>query len=85
MSEPEVPADTEAQQIIKELNRQNEKLGQLVDGYNAIGMNLQWLVDNTKGLFQMFQSPAFMSQMGAMLSGGHPEEAPSSEGDENNG
>lgn len=77
MSQSEYPADTDAEEI-KKLVRQslegqvaiNERLDQHALGINAIGQNLQWLVDNTKGLFQFFSSPQFMAQMGQMMSSG---------------
>jgi hypothetical protein len=47
-----------------------ERLDQHATAINAIGGNLQWLVDNAQGIFQMFASPQFMSQMTNMLMGG---------------
>lgn len=38
-------------------------------GINGIGENLQWLVQNTQGIFQMFANPAFMSQMANTMTG----------------
>jgi hypothetical protein len=63
---------------IKQLLRQcleaqsalNERLDGQAVGINNIGENLNWLVTNTQGIFQMFASPAFMSQMSNMLMGG---------------
>lgn len=77
MSQADYPVPTDADEI-KKLQRQtlegqaaiNERLDQHALGINAIGQNLQWLVDNTKGLFQFFSSPQFMAQMGQMMSGG---------------
>lgn len=65
---------------IKQLLRQtleaqsalNERLDGQAVGINNIGENLDWLVKNTQGIFQMFASPAFMSQMTSMLMGGMP-------------
>jgi hypothetical protein len=56
------------------------RLDRMVQGINAIGENVQWLVQNTQGIFQMFQSPQFMSQMtnalmGGVGSAGRPEES----------
>lgn len=48
----------------------NTRLDSQAAGINAIGANMQWLVDNVQGIFQMFASPAFMSQMTNALMGG---------------
>lgn len=48
----------------------NTRLDAQASGINAIGANMQWLVDNVQGIFQMFASPAFMSQMTNALMGG---------------
>lgn len=48
----------------------NERLDRQAAGINAIGENLQWLVQNTQGIFQMFSNPAFISQMSNALMGG---------------
>lgn len=47
-----------------------QRLDGQATGINALGENLQWLVSNAQGLFQMFASPQFMSQMTNMLMGG---------------
>lgn len=48
----------------------NTRLDAQATGINAIGANMQWLVENVQGIFQMFASPAFMSQMTNALMGG---------------
>lgn len=74
---PEYPAMTDAEKIIQMLENLQHDFGQMqmrldsqAQGINAIGGNLQWLVENVQGLFQMFASPQFMSQMSNMLVGG---------------
>jgi hypothetical protein len=37
------------------------------DAINNLGANVQWIVDNVQGIFQMFNSPQFMSMMPGML------------------
>lgn len=48
----------------------NARLDAQANGINSIGENMQWLVQNVQGIFQMFASPAFMSQMTNALMGG---------------
>jgi hypothetical protein len=82
MGVPEYP-DTDVQYMKRELVRMNDaveglrdRLDKQAEGINAIGGNLQWLVQNTQGLFQMFASPQFVSQMSNMLMGGMPDAGP---------
>lgn len=78
----EQPAETDAEYIkrnLKELRADLYDIQGRLDGHaagiNTIGENMQWLVDNVKGIFQMLASPNFvnmmMQQMGA-VSGGQP-------------
>jgi hypothetical protein len=71
MSFTDTPIPTEAEQILAKLDQVNDRLAQLTEAYNGLGENQQWLVDNVKGIFQMFSSPQFMGQMmGALGNGG---------------
>jgi hypothetical protein len=70
---------TDADEIKTLLNQVLERQGALdarldgqAAGINAIGENLTWLVQNTQGLFQMFASPQFVSQMTNMMMGAMP-------------
>lgn len=81
MSDPligifERPPQTDVEYIKSELNRLNDAFKYLSDrldgqanGINAIGENMQWIVQNVQGIFQMFSSPQFMSQMTSMMTG----------------
>ena len=85
----EYPVQTDAEEI-KELIRQaldgqkaiNERLDRYVSPLNSIGENMTWLVQNVQGIFQMFASPQFMSQMSQMISGGIPDGQRASTGTE---
>lgn len=75
---PEYP-DTDAAEIKRMLHDVNVRLdilGERLDRYvtplNSLGENMQWLIQNVQGIFQMFASPTFMSQMSNMLMGGNP-------------
>lgn len=60
-----------AQELINDrLSTFNDRLSTHATGINSIGQNLDWLVQNTKGLFQLFSSPQFAAQMSEMLMGG---------------
>lgn len=47
----------------------NDRLDGQATGINSIGENMMWLVNNVQGIFQMFASPQFMSQMTNLLMG----------------
>jgi len=69
MSAPETPVETEAVQILagqQALQAQNERL---IDAVNGLGANVQWIIDNVQGIFQMFSNPHFMAQLPAMMGG----------------
>lgn len=53
----------------KQLAETNVRLDGQAAGINSIGENMMWLVNNVQGIFQMFASPAFMSQMTNLLMG----------------
>jgi hypothetical protein len=77
VSYAEFPADTDAEKILHGLEDLRNKFDAIVlrldqqrDGINNIGENLQWLVQNTQGIFAMINSPQFMKQMPGALMGG---------------
>lgn len=75
MSAPEAPAVTDIQKVLQNQELILEKLSAHATAINALGANVQWVVDNAGNIFQMFQNPAFManlpSVMGGMIGGGH--------------
>lgn len=81
MSAPETPVTTEAVQILELQKAQAERMDQLIAAINGLGQNVQWIIDNVQGIFQVFQSPQFMAQlpamMGGMQSGGQAADGPS--------
>ena len=70
MSYAEAPAPTEAQQILAELAKVNDRLDILTSAFNGQGENVKWIVDNVKHIFQMFGSPQFMAMLGNLNFGG---------------
>jgi hypothetical protein len=70
MSAPDYPLETEAQQILAGQARLETQFTQVIDALNGLGANVQWIIDNVSGIFQMFSSPAMMAQMQAMMGGG---------------
>jgi hypothetical protein len=76
VSQSEYPT-TDVEEIKKALediqaaqNAINDRLDRYAEAINGIGGNLNWLVQNTQGIFQMFASPQFISQMSNMIAGG---------------
>lgn len=67
MSVPEAPAETEAQQILHALEEHGRRIDRQTDAINALGENVQWAIDNVKGIFEMFSNPAFMSMVPQMM------------------
>lgn len=62
--------------VLEGQEQQNARLGSHAAAINEIGANLGWLVQNTQGLFQMFASPQFVSQMSNMVMGGMQNAGP---------
>lgn len=73
MSQAEAPVDTEARQILAELQEQGMRIETLKDAVNSLGANVQWIIDNVKGIFEMFHNPMFGSMMSGMMAGGPPD------------
>lgn len=69
MSQAEAPAETEARQILAELQEQGMRTQALTDAINSLGSNVQWIIDNVKGIFEMFHNPMFGSMMSGMMPG----------------
>lgn len=74
---PETPVMTDPEKIlygIDEIYRKIQEISARQDTHaeavNSLGQNMQWLVDNVQGIFQMFASPQFMSTMTNTLMGG---------------
>lgn len=74
MSAPEAPATTDIQQVLLNQEKILEQQAAMIGAINALGQNVQWIIDNVQGIFQMFSNPQFMAQlpgmMGGMASGG---------------
>lgn len=73
MSFPEAPAPTEAQQILASLDELKGLQARHTEAVNALGQNVQWIIDQAKGIFEMFSNPAFMSMIPQMMQ--QPQEA----------
>lgn len=69
MSEPEAPATTDIERLIAAQKETQNLLNIQTTAINGLGANVQWIIDNVQGIFQMFQNPAFMSQLPAMMGG----------------
>lgn len=69
MSFADIPADTDAERIIKALDELSARQDKFAEAVNLLGANVQWIVDNAQGIFQMFQSPQFLSMLPAMAGG----------------
>lgn len=80
MSAPEVPAQTEARQIIDAVEGVQVRLDLLTDAINGLGQNVQWIIDNVSGIFQMFSNPALMAQMQGMMGGMASAQGPGNDG-----
>lgn len=74
MSAPEAPATTDIQQVLLNQEMILAQQTAMIGAINSLGQNVQWIIDNVQGVFQMFSNPQFMAQlpnvMGGMASGG---------------
>lgn len=72
MSAPESPAITEVQQLIQQQEELRKAVVAQTEAINGLGQNVQWIIDQTKGVFEMFSNPAFASMIPQMM-GGSPD------------
>lgn len=85
MSYAEIVADTDIERLEKKLDYLYERQNKLVEAINGLGTNVQWIIDNVQGIFQMFQSPQFMASLPAMMNPAAMQAAAESIKDENGG
>lgn len=71
MSAPETPVMTDIDRLILAQEQTQAELREVKEALNGLGANMQWVIDNAKGIFQMFSSPTFMAQLPHMM-GGNP-------------
>lgn len=69
MSQAETPAITDIDRLILAQEETQAKVEALIEAVNGLGANIQWVIDNAKGIFQMFSSPQFMAQLPHMMGG----------------
>lgn len=69
MVNAEYPTQTEAKEILAKLDALEKRVGELADALNSLGVNVQWVIDNAKSVFQMFQSPQFMQMIPGIMGG----------------
>lgn len=60
----------ELEELHSDYRELSTKFDKLVESHNQVGENLQWLVANTQGIFQMFNNPQMMSQIMGQFMGG---------------
>lgn len=69
MSQPETPAITDIDRLILAQEATQEKLDRQTEAINSLGANVQWIIENVQGIFQMFSNPQFMANLPAMMGG----------------
>jgi hypothetical protein len=74
VSQPETPAITDIDRLILAQEETQRKLDVLTDAVNGLGANVQWIIENVQGIFQMFSNPSFMANLPAMMGGGNAQE-----------
>jgi len=72
MSYAETPVPSQADRIEQELAELKASQQKLIDAFNGVGGNVQWIVDNVKGIFEMFNNPQMLGMMQGMMGGGIP-------------
>lgn len=73
MSQAEPRAETDVERLTRVLEEQSARLDRMAEEINALGQNLQWMIDSAKPLLEMLNSPMFASMgpglMGAAMGG----------------
>lgn len=72
MGYSDVPVLTDTERILAAQTETQERLEKLTEAVNGLGQNVDWIVQNAQGIFQMFSNPAFMSMLPNVL-GGTPD------------
>lgn len=67
MGWPDFPPGTDMDLAHHKLDHMKERQDKLVEATNNLGKNMQWIIDNVQGIFQMFQSPQFMQALPSMM------------------
>jgi hypothetical protein len=73
VSLPEAPAQTDIERVLANQQLILERLDRYAEALNGLGQNVQWMVENVQGIFQMFSNPAFLAQLPQMFQGGQPD------------
>lgn len=69
MSFTDVVPGTETERLLAAQEVQGEKIDRLTDAVNGLGKNVEWIIENVQGIFQMFGSPQMMAMLPAMMNG----------------
>lgn len=72
MSPSEAPVPSQADRIESKLDELIELDKQLIGAFNEVGSKVFWIVDNVKGIFEMFNNPQMLGMMQGMMGGGIP-------------
>lgn len=67
MSYAETPVPSQADQILENQQMILDNQRKIMGALDGLGGNMQWLVDNVKGIFEMFGNPQMMSMMQGMM------------------
>lgn len=67
MGYSDLVAETDIELLHKKIDYLYEQQQRLVSAVNGLGQNVQWIIDNAKGIFEMFQSPQFMAALPSMM------------------
>lgn len=67
MGYSDLVAETDIELLHKKFDYIYEQQQRLVSAVNGLGQNIQWIIDNAKGIFEMFQSPQFMAALPSMM------------------
>lgn len=67
MSYAETPVPSQADTILENQERILANQVKIMGALDGLGGNMQWLVDNVKGIFEMFGNPQMMGMMQGMM------------------
>lgn len=63
----DLPEETDVKKILAACDMIAERLDNFAEAINGLGMNVEWIIDRSKGIFQMFSDPRFMSALPSMM------------------
>jgi hypothetical protein len=69
VSYADIVPGTETQQLLAAMERLEARQAAVAEAVNGVGEKMQWIIEQTEGIFRMFGSPQMMSMLPNLMSG----------------